>query len=98
MISEHEVAWVVKNPPDLEEISFKYPDEVVEGQRVRVISTLRNNTNESKRAKLTVYNADTGQELLSSEGDIGPFATVDISVAGVPNHNVRYKAKVEEET
>lgn len=96
MISEHEIAWVVKNPQELEEVSFKYPEEVVEGQRVRIVSTLRNNTSELRRARLTVYNADTEQELLSSGGDIGPFATVDISVAGVPDPQVRYKAKVEE--
>ncbi len=96
MISEHVIGWVASNPAGIEEVAFRYPDRVIDGQRVDIISTVKNNTNVLRRAKLSLLNAQTNQQIESSEGNIGPFATVDIKVDHVVDTSINYKTNVEE--
>ncbi len=96
MISEHELVWKVEEPSSIEEVSFRYSIETIEGKRENIVSSVRNNSSEWRKLKMVLLNEDTGTELNSIERVVEPFATIDLVISFNVDSTVNYQAKVEE--
>jgi len=81
-IARHDLIRTVKKLPDVEEVSFHYPSEVLIGETTHITSTVRNNTPHSKKVRLKVIDTATGKELGHRDAEIGPFVTADVTLEG----------------